>query len=110
VVAILCIDLGTDIFPAISLAYEKAESDIMKRQPRDSARDRLVNERLISLAYGQIGMIQASAGFFTVKFTLNHFQFNLNYFSIFGLWRKMASCPGICSASVQNGIRVPSTI
>ena len=41
--------------PAISLAYEQAESDIMKRQPRDPVRDRLVNERLISLAYGQIG-------------------------------------------------------
>ena len=26
--------------------------------------DKLVNERLISMAYGQIGMIQASAGFF----------------------------------------------
>lgn len=51
--------------PAISLAYEEAESDIMKRRPRDPIRDKLVNERLISLAYGQIGMIQASAGFFT---------------------------------------------
>ncbi|VDM81544.1 unnamed protein product [Strongylus vulgaris] len=37
----------------------------MKRQPRDPIRDKLVNERLISLAYGQIGIIQASAGFFT---------------------------------------------
>jgi sodium/potassium-transporting ATPase subunit alpha len=62
-VTILCIDLGTDLLPAISLAYEQAESDIMKRQPRDPVRDRLVNERLISLAYGQIGMIQALAGF-----------------------------------------------
>ena len=41
--------------PAISLAYEAAESDIMKRQPRNPARDKLVNERLISIAYGQIG-------------------------------------------------------
>ncbi|KAL3985494.1 Potassium-transporting ATPase alpha chain 2 [Acanthocheilonema viteae] len=64
-VTILCIDLGTDMVPAISLAYEEAESDIMKRQPRDPVHDKLVNERLISLAYGQIGMIQASAGFFT---------------------------------------------
>jgi len=63
-VTILCIDLGTDLWPAISLAYEEAESDIMKRRPRDSKRDKLVNERLISVAYGQIGMIQASAGFF----------------------------------------------
>ena len=36
----------------------------MKRRPRDPKHDRLVNERLISMAYGQIGMIQASAGFF----------------------------------------------
>ncbi|KAF8382901.1 eat-6 [Pristionchus pacificus] len=64
-VTILCIDLGTDMVPAISLAYEEAESDIMKRKPRDPLHDKLVNERLISLAYGQIGMIQASAGFFT---------------------------------------------
>lgn len=41
--------------PAISLAYEAAESDIMKRQPRNPRTDKLVNERLISMAYGQIG-------------------------------------------------------
>ncbi|KAK3513798.1 hypothetical protein QTP70_028881, partial [Hemibagrus guttatus] len=64
-VTILCIDLGTDMVPAISLAYESAESDIMKRQPRNPKTDKLVNERLISMAYGQIGMIQALAGFFT---------------------------------------------
>jgi len=63
-VTILCIDLGTDMVPAISMAYEKAESDIMKRSPRNPFTDKLVNERLISMAYGQIGMIQASAGFF----------------------------------------------
>uniref|UniRef100_A0A8C3MQV2 Sodium/potassium-transporting ATPase subunit alpha n=1 Tax=Geospiza parvula TaxID=87175 RepID=A0A8C3MQV2_GEOPR len=64
-VTILCIDLGTDMVPAISLAYEAAESDIMKRQPRNPRSDKLVNERLISMAYGQIGMIQALGGFFT---------------------------------------------
>merc|ERR1712088_324022 len=63
-VTILCIDLGTDMLPAISMAYEQAESDIMKRQPRNPFTDKLVNERLISMAYGQIGMIQMSAGFF----------------------------------------------
>lgn len=46
------------------MAYEEAESDIMKRRPRNPIRDKLVNSRLISLSYGQIGMIQASAGFF----------------------------------------------
>ncbi|ELR50437.1 Sodium/potassium-transporting ATPase subunit alpha-4 [Bos mutus] len=64
-ITILCIDLGTDMVPAISLAYESAESDIMKRAPRNSKTDKLVNHRLIGMAYGQIGMIQALAGFFT---------------------------------------------
>merc|ERR1711884_15682 len=48
-VTILCIDLGTDMVPAISMAYEKAESDIMKRPPRNPFTDKLVNERLISM-------------------------------------------------------------
>ncbi|CAG10197.1 unnamed protein product, partial [Tetraodon nigroviridis] len=64
-ITILCIDLGTDMVPAISLAYEKSESDIMMCPPRHPLRDKLVNERLISIAYGQIGMIQALGGFFT---------------------------------------------
>jgi len=63
-VTILCIDLGTDMVPAISMAYEEAETDIMKRMPRNPFTDKLVNERLISVAYGMIGMIQAAAGFF----------------------------------------------
>ncbi|KAL8623500.1 Sodium/potassium-transporting ATPase subunit alpha-3 [Nucella lapillus] len=63
VVTILFIDLGTDMVPAISLAYETAESDIMKRPPR-TVSDRLVNERLIAMSYGQIGMMQALAGFY----------------------------------------------
>eukprot|EP00092_Neocalanus_flemingeri_P107949 GFUD01138573.1.p1 GENE.GFUD01138573.1~~GFUD01138573.1.p1 ORF type:complete len:1018 (+),score=307.35 GFUD01138573.1:120-3173(+) len=62
-VAILLIDLGTDMVPAISLAYEKAELDIMKRPPR-SQQDRLVNHRLIFLAYAIVGITQAAAGFF----------------------------------------------
>ncbi|UYV71252.1 ATP1A1 [Cordylochernes scorpioides] len=63
-VTILCIDLVTDVVPAISLAYEGPESDLMRRRPRDPDYDKLVNGRLISIAYGQIGMIQAAAGFF----------------------------------------------
>ncbi|OPJ74269.1 hypothetical protein AV530_007777 [Patagioenas fasciata monilis] len=61
-ITILCIDLGTDMVPAISLAYEAAESDIMKRQPRNPRSDKLVNERLISMAYGQIGAIGGDVG------------------------------------------------
>lgn len=31
VICVLCIDLGTDMWPAVSLAYEKPESDVMLR-------------------------------------------------------------------------------
>lgn len=70
---ILCIDLGTDLLPAISLAYEEAEADIMRRPPRDAQVDRLVNRRLISFSYFQIGVIQALAGFFTYLVVFNDY-------------------------------------
>lgn len=44
-VTILCIDLGTDLIPAISLAYEFPESDIMLRKPRNIYKDRLINSQ-----------------------------------------------------------------
>merc|ERR1712216_936743 len=72
-VLILCIDLGTDMVPAISFAYENLELDIMDRVPRNSKRDHLVNSKLISFAYFQIGVIQASAGMYTYFLILNDF-------------------------------------
>jgi len=52
-VAIILTDLGIDMLPAISLAYENAELDIMEGAPRN-----------ILLAYGIVGITQAAAGFF----------------------------------------------
>lgn len=66
---------GTDMVPAISLAYETREADIMDRPPRNSATDRLVNSRLISFSYLQIGVMQALAGFFTYMVVLNDFGY-----------------------------------
>ncbi|CAI5447938.1 unnamed protein product [Caenorhabditis angaria] len=65
IVAILMIDLGTDLWPAISFAYEVPESDIMQRAPRNPKHDNLVNKRLVMFSYMQIGAIQACAGFTT---------------------------------------------
>lgn len=42
-------------FPSVSLAYERAESDIMHLKPRNPRRDRLVNEPLAAYSYFQIG-------------------------------------------------------
>jgi sodium/potassium-transporting ATPase subunit alpha len=64
-IMILCIDLGTDMLPAISFAYETAEQDIMKQPPRDRNKDKLVTWTLISWSYLQIGLIQAIAAFTT---------------------------------------------
>ena len=46
-ITILCIDLGTDIVPAVSFAYEEADYDIMMRRPRDPKRDRLVSVKCV---------------------------------------------------------------
>jgi magnesium-transporting ATPase (P-type) len=59
--------------PAISFAYENPELDIMDRVPRNSKRDHLVNAKLISFAYLQIGVIQASAGVYTYFMIMNDF-------------------------------------
>ncbi|MBN3293794.1 AT12A ATPase, partial [Polypterus senegalus] len=63
-ITILFIDLGTDIIPSVSLAYEKGETDIMNRKPRHPKRDRLVNWQLALYSYSQIGMIQSVGAFF----------------------------------------------
>eukprot|EP00731_Ephydatia_muelleri_P011696 Em0006g590a len=64
-IAIIIICVGTDIVPAISLAYEKAECDIMARPPRDQHKDRLASHTLIYQSYAQIGMLESAAGFLT---------------------------------------------
>jgi len=74
-ILILCIDLGTDMVPAISLAYENREANIMDLPPRDAKVDRLVTTKLISYSYLQIGMIQAAAGFFAYVVVLKDFGF-----------------------------------
>jgi sodium/potassium-transporting ATPase subunit alpha len=74
-ITILCVDLGTDILPALSLTYEKPERGLMTRKPRDPVKDRMTNTKLVSVCYGQIGIAQASGGFFTyfVCFAQNGF-------------------------------------
>lgn len=74
-VLILGIDLGTDMVPAISMAYEKSEADIMKRPPRNAKIDRLVTKKLIHLAYFQIGIMQAMSGFYVYMLVLNDYGF-----------------------------------
>jgi sodium/potassium-transporting ATPase subunit alpha len=50
----LVICVGTDIWPAISLAYEEAELDVMTRKPRTKT-EHLVSTKLITISYLQMG-------------------------------------------------------
>jgi len=74
-ILILCIDLGTDMVPAISLAYEGREANIMLKPPRDARVDRLVTAKLVCFSYLQVGVIQAAAGFYAWIVVLKDFGF-----------------------------------
>lgn len=53
---ILSIDLGTEVFPSLSLSYEEAEDAIMNRPPRDDKVDRLVSSQIFLYSYLEIGI------------------------------------------------------
>lgn len=60
---ILSIDLGSEMAPAISLAYETSERDIMKKPPR--RRDaQLVSKSLLAYSYLFAGGIMTIGCFF----------------------------------------------
>ncbi|CDW80621.1 k antiporter p-type alpha subunit family protein [Stylonychia lemnae] len=77
-ILMIAICLGTDMYPAIALAYENAELDIMERLPRNQKRDRLVPTKLMSFSYVQTGTIQALSGMFAYFYILNDFGFKFN--------------------------------
>ncbi|TMW57598.1 hypothetical protein Poli38472_003523 [Pythium oligandrum] len=96
-VLMLMICLGTDMIPAISMAYERAENDIMMRSPRNAEVDHLVTKKLVCYAYAVIGIIQATAGMFVYFVVMNDFGYpakilpELGYLDMFGkhvLWCK----------------------
>ena len=91
-ILILCIDLGFDMIPAISLAYENAELDIMQRQPRNAKRDRLVNAKLINYSYLQIGIFELFAGFLTYFLVLN--DYGIAPKTLFGIISEPGVVPG----------------
>lgn len=54
----LSIDLVTELFPAMSLAYEPPEINILQRPPRNLLLDKLVAPSLVIYCYCIIGMIE----------------------------------------------------
>jgi magnesium-transporting ATPase (P-type) len=67
---ILAIDLGTDLFPALSLGTENPEPDVMLRPPRRKT-EPLVNNRLLRRAFLWLGLSEAVLCFLAFYF-INH--------------------------------------
>jgi sodium/potassium-transporting ATPase subunit alpha len=62
VMLILAIDLGTDMLPAVGLAAEPAETDVMRRRPRARS-ERLLSRGLLLESYVRWGLVESLAGF-----------------------------------------------
>ena len=71
--------------------YEEPEADLMERIPRNSRLDHLVNAKLLSFSYLQIGVIQACAGLYTYLMILN--DFGIRPSAVWGLAAIKAPAP-----------------
>jgi len=74
-IMILIIDLGTDLAPAVALAYEEPEASIMQRPPR-SRDSHLVSPSMMMVAYGTIGMFETFAAYFAWMYVFTDYGFS----------------------------------
>ena len=81
-IMMLTVTLGTDLVPAISLAYEHAEQDIMKMSPRNPRTDHLVTRSLLLWSFFQGGLIITASGFLGYFSTLKMYGW-----TIWNLWQ-----------------------
>jgi sodium/potassium-transporting ATPase subunit alpha len=49
----------TDVLPAISMCFEKAEAGLLLRKPRNTKTDRLVDWKLLLHAYVFLGLLES---------------------------------------------------
>jgi sodium/potassium-transporting ATPase subunit alpha len=74
-IMVLLVDVGTDLAPAVSLAYEEPEAAIMEQPPRDQVRDHIVGLRLMIIAYGTMGILESFAAFFAFFWVYHDYGF-----------------------------------
>jgi sodium/potassium-transporting ATPase subunit alpha len=70
ILLVLAIDLGTDMAPAIALATEPAETDVMALPPRPREQ-RLLSRNLLLSSYLVWGLVESAAGFAAYFFVLH---------------------------------------
>ncbi len=76
-IMIILIDVGTDLAPAISLAWEMEENETMKLPPR-SLDDHLVGIKLMLVAYLYIGLIMTFCAYFSWAWVYYDHGFTIN--------------------------------
>lgn len=70
----LFMDLGSDVLPSISIAYDDAELDVMTRRPRRRD-EHLVSIKMITNAYGLIGIWETAAAFLCYFMVMHYYGF-----------------------------------
>lgn len=75
-ICILLIDLGTDLAPAVALAYEEPEDAIMQMPPRDE-HEHLIGAKMMMIAYGTIGIFQTIAAYFAFLYVFYDYGFTI---------------------------------
>lgn len=76
-IVILLIDLGTDLAPAVSVAYEEPEDAIMENPPRLPT-EHLVGLKMMYMSYGFIGVFETFAAFFAFFWTYSDYGLSIN--------------------------------
>ncbi len=69
---ILWLNLVTDVFPALVMAWEPSEDDVMKKPPRDP--DKAIMTNKFKLKIGLQGLIITMGPLFTYIYALNNFS------------------------------------
>ncbi len=74
-ILVLCVDVGTNIYPNMAFSYEIGEESLMARQPRNMKTDRLCNSRLFIWAYVFMGLFTTGGAFLIFWVILNDYGF-----------------------------------
>jgi len=96
--------------PAISLAYEDPEGDVMKRPPRNARTDKLVTRQTLAYSYLQAGVIETLAGFFAffMVFYAHGVPSNKLFFSANDYWGAIGQSSGVAGElpyTIKDGAR-----
>jgi calcium-translocating P-type ATPase len=105
IIQILCVDLGTNMLPALSLGAERPASDVMKRPPR-SSKERLLSWGLLLRVYFCLGLLESiaalSAFFFVLKSAGWHYGQELGPLDPVYLQATAACFAGVVLTQVVN--------